>query len=141
MILEAIGVASLPSGDLEQPDLGVRFRIPYRDNGYDITLSDEEMNHLLGIGLSRIHANEGISASLGFDSEVRLPNNNLPLYIGLKGINTHGEDGYKQDVSMKLVAVTQSVVHEHRGILESKRSSYNGLWNYLGYQALPPLKN
>lgn len=140
MALEIIGTANRSYDELEQPESGVRFRIPYNDNGYDITLSNEEIDQLLGIGLARLHANDSLSAGIGFDGEVRLPDGELPIYIGLKGIETHGENGHKQDVGMSLVAVTQSVVYEHRGILDTRRQSYNGLWQYIGYQALPPLK-
>jgi hypothetical protein len=144
MSLEArIGVSSVPSGPLEQPYAGVRFRIPYIGNGYDITLSNDEMNEFLGVGLDRLRTNQHMS-DLGYDAEIELPKGDLPLDISLESIETHakkhGEKGHKQDVNMRLIAITRSVVYEHRGILTSKRLNYDGLWHYMGYQALPKLK-
>jgi len=129
---------SWPINEQRVPEEGLIFTIPYgkEDEGYNILLRDNEMDKLLRSSFERMLANQ---LSTGFDYRVNLSRKqtgrgtDLPLFIGSRSISI--SDG----VEMQVNVATQSVVYEHRGILQARRESWDGKWSLLDYIIRPPL--
>ena len=132
---ERIGKAQKNPGTLSQEE-GVSFEIPYGEDKYGITLSNEEMDLLFDKGHEELM---GRQALIGSSCVIEL-GQDLPLFADVWSLDIKSEPNRFAKINMEVAIATQSHVYEHRGILLARRG-IAGSWEFENYEIQPPLRD